>query len=248
MNVTPKLRKLHRYLGILIGIQFVGWTASGLYFSWTDIDEIHGDPQMRHPPHLPAALDVVSPGVVLEALAQRETFDSVRSVELIGVLGKPVYRANVYRALAPLVFLADATTGEPRPPLSREEAEMVARWNYAGDADITKVERIETTGKHHEYREQPLPAYVVHFGDAVGTRVYVAADLGTVRAFRNSPWRVFDFLWMLHTMDYEGRDNFNNLLLRAFSLFGLATVCSGFVLFFATSPVFRRRKPVEDFS
>lgn len=242
MLVTPKLRKLHRYLGILIGIQFLAWTVSGLYFSWTDIDEIHGDPQMRHPPHMAAPMDVVSPGAVLEALAKREPFDSVRSVELIGLLGKPVYRLNVYRGLELFVFLADAATGELRPPLSREEAEMVARWNYAGDADITKVERIEATGKHHEYREQPLPAYAVHFEDSVGTRVYVAADLGSVRAFRNSPWRVFDFLWMLHTMDYEGRDNFNNMLLRAFSLFGLATVCSGFVLFFATSPVFRRSK------
>ncbi|HUG12646.1 MAG TPA: PepSY domain-containing protein [Opitutaceae bacterium] len=242
MTATPKLRKLHRYLGVLIGIQFLAWTVSGLYFSWIHIDDIHGDPQMRHPPHLPASMDVVSPGVALEALATRETFDSVRSVELIGVLGTPVYRLNVYRELEPLVFLADAATGEPRPPLTREDAEMVARWSYAGDAEITKVERIESTGKHHEYRAGPLPAYAVYFDDPVGTRVYVAANLGTTRAFRNTPWRVFDFLWMLHTMDYEGRDNFNNLLLRAFSLFGLATVCSGFVLFFATSPVFRRRR------
>jgi len=244
MNVTPKIRKTHRWLGVLIGIQFLAWTVSGLYFSWTDIDDIHGDPQMRHPPHLSASVEVVSPSVALNALAEREVFDSVRSVELVDLIGKPVYRMNVYRELKLRTFLADATTGELRPPLSREEAEVVARWNYAGDADITKVERIESTGGHHEYRELPLPAYAVHFDDSVGTRVYVAADLGAVRAFRNSPWRAFDFLWMLHTMDYEGRDDFNNLLLRAFSLFGLATVASGFVLFFATSPVFRRRKGV----
>jgi len=33
-------------------------------------------------------------------------------------------------------------------------------------------------------------------------------------------------------MDYAGRDNFNNLLLRCFSLAGLAAVGSGFTLFF----------------
>ena len=37
------LRKTHRYLGLSIGIQFLAWTVSGLYFSWTDIDKIHGD-------------------------------------------------------------------------------------------------------------------------------------------------------------------------------------------------------------
>ena len=248
MNATPNLRKLHRYLGILIGIQFLAWTAGGLYFSWTDLDDIHGEPQMRHPPHMATNVDVVSPSRALEALAHVETFDSVQSVELVNILGRPVYRVNAMRGLEHRVLLADAATGSPRAPLSHEEAEMVARWQYAGDAAVTKVERIESAGGHHEYRELPLPAYAVHFDDAVGTRVYVAADLGAVRAFRNTPWRVFDFLWMLHTMDYEGRDNFNNLLLRAFSLFGLATVCSGFVLFFATSPVFRRRKPVVESS
>ena len=33
---------------------------------------------------------------------------------------------------------------------------------------------------------------------------------------------------MTHTMDYQGRDNFNTIVLRAFSLLGLITVLSGF--------------------
>ncbi len=42
-HTALKIRKTHRYLGLFIGIQFLMWTISGLYFSWTDIDEIHGD-------------------------------------------------------------------------------------------------------------------------------------------------------------------------------------------------------------
>lgn len=38
-----KFRKTHRFLGVFIGLQFLFWTISGLYFSWTDINEIHGD-------------------------------------------------------------------------------------------------------------------------------------------------------------------------------------------------------------
>ena len=30
-------------MGLFLGIQFLFWTISGLYFSWTDLDEIHGD-------------------------------------------------------------------------------------------------------------------------------------------------------------------------------------------------------------
>ena len=38
-----KIRKTHRYLGLFLGIQFLFWTISGLYFSWTNIDEIRGE-------------------------------------------------------------------------------------------------------------------------------------------------------------------------------------------------------------
>ena len=37
------IRKTHRLLAVLLGLQFLLWTISGLYFSWTNIDEIHGD-------------------------------------------------------------------------------------------------------------------------------------------------------------------------------------------------------------
>ena len=44
------IRKAHRYLGIFLGIQFLMWTISGMYFSWTDIDEIHGDQFKKEEP------------------------------------------------------------------------------------------------------------------------------------------------------------------------------------------------------
>jgi hypothetical protein len=40
---------------------------------------------------------------------------------------------------------------------------------------------------------------------------------------------------MTHTMDYEGRDNFNTIVLRVFSLLGFITVLSGFTLWFTSS-------------
>ena len=55
-TTAVKIRKAHRYLGIFLGIQFIMWTASGLYFSWTDIDEIHGD-HFRNMDYEPVAFD-----------------------------------------------------------------------------------------------------------------------------------------------------------------------------------------------
>jgi hypothetical protein len=82
----------------------------------------------------------------------------------------------------------------------------------------------------------------VEFDHPSNTRVYVSVDRGLVTARRNQTWRVFDFLWMFHIMDYEARDDINNLLLRLLSIFGLATVISGYLLWGSTSRFLRRRR------
>lgn len=69
----------------------------------------------------------------------------------------------------------------------------------------------------------------------------MASELGTVQKFRNSKWRIVDFLWMMHTMIYKSRDHIGNWLLRAFSIFGLVTVVSGFALFFVSAKWGRKR-------
>jgi hypothetical protein len=123
--------------------------------------------------------------------------------------------------------------------LSKEEAIQVAQNGYAGKGKMTQVEYLTKASSHHEYREQPLPAYAVTFGDQGKTIVYISTALGTIQKYRNRPWRQFDFLWMLHTMDYSSRDNISNWILKAFSIFGLVTVISGFTLFFVSM---KRRK------
>jgi len=39
-------------------------------------------------------------------------------------------------------------------------------------------------------------------------------------------------LWALHIMDYEDRDNINNLLLKIFSVLALISSMTGIILFF----------------
>jgi len=57
---------------------------------------------------------------------------------------------------------------------------------------------------------------------------------------RNNNWRRFDFLWMLHTMDYQSRDHITNYVLRIFSALGIVTILSGFFLFYLTSPLAKK--------
>lgn len=234
------IRKSHRYLGVILGVQFLIWTISGLYFSWTNIDEIHGDFQHKQPRLLAGNIPLVSP-VVAFAKGSNQP-DSVRSIQLVAILGKPFYNLQFYSGKTLKRLLVDAITGEPRPAISREEAIQIAAESFLGEPTVKSVEYMTSTTGHHEYRGKPLPAWAVTFDHPSNTTIYVSAEGGKVESFRNNMWRVFDFLWMGHTMDYQSRDNINNWLLRIFSAFGLLTILSGFVLFGISSRMLRRRK------
>ncbi len=234
------IRKTHRWLGVILGVQFLIWTVSGLCFSWTNIDEIHGDLQHKHPPHLTGNLTLVSPTHVFQQ--NNYTPDSLLAVQLVSILGKPYYHLHFFEGKEVKKLLADALTGKIRPPISKDEAVQIAAESFRGNPVIQSVAYLTTTNGHHEYREKPLPAWAVTFQHPTSTTVYVSAEAGKVESFRNNKWRIFDFLWMGHTMDYQERDNINNWLLRAFSLFGLVTVLSGFLLYAVSTKRFRKKR------
>ncbi len=223
-----KLRKIHRYLGLFIGIQFIMWTVSGIYFSWTDIDEIHGDDFKKEQVKEVAFTNLESP---TDLSAEVE----IIFLELKDVAGEPFYLINND-------FLMHAKTGEIKEEITEKEALIIAGKNMTDGLQVTGIERIEETGKHHEYRGSPLPAFVISYDDPTNLKSYVSVDDASFRTVRFRDWRWFDFLWMTHTMDYEGRDDFNNLVLRIFSLLGLMTVLSGFVLWYISSPTIRKTR------
>ena len=224
-----QFRKTHRFLGIFIGIQFLFWTISGLYFSWTDIDKIHGDHYKKEVNTTP-----VLPSYITDSLLQQLPF--------------PLYSLKV-KAIGEEAFfwvndslLIDPKSGVVIDEISVEQAIAVVQEHILPAYQPLSAERITAVGPHDEYRGRPLPAFRIPLSGKGNPVAYVDAVSGDFQRIRHSQWRWFDFLWMTHTMDYQGRDNFNTLLLRAFSLLGLITVLSGFALAFVTSSWGRRKK------
>ncbi|WP_298310363.1 PepSY domain-containing protein [uncultured Aquimarina sp.] len=219
------IRKAHRYLGIFLGIQFLMWTISGLYFSWTDIDEIHGDQFKKE-------VTPIAHNNLLRLGAIPYT-QSVFSLELRTIADKPYYWVNDS-------VLIDAESGKVKPKISSEEALKIASAHMIENLEVSSIELITEVGKHHEYRGRALPAYVISYDHPENVKAYISAGDGSFQKVRHKSWRWFDFLWMTHTMDYEGRDDFNTIVLRAFSLLGLITVLSGFALWYISSPTLRK--------
>ena len=221
-----RIRKTHRYLGLFLGIQFLFWTISGLYFSWTDIDDIHGD-HFKNMEYQPKAFnDLISPSQLIVS-------QGINTIELRDINNSPYYWVNNNQ-------LYNAIDGSLKTNITKKEALYIARLNMKNGLKVESIEQINETGKHHEYREKLLPAYVISYESDEALKAYVSITDGKFQTVRHRSWRWFDFLWMTHTMDYEGRDNFNTIVLRAFSLLGLITVLSGFLLWFTSSPSVRK--------
>ena len=74
------------------------------------------------------------------------------------------------------------------PPLNQEESIAVALNAFTPKAEVKQVKLIteQTVHKHHEYRNQPLPAYAITFRHKSGTTVYVSTELGQVIKFRTT--------------------------------------------------------------
>jgi hypothetical protein len=224
-KTSKKIRTAHRYLGLFLGVQFLFWTISGLYFSWTDLDEIHGD-HFKKVSIKKEFKNLISPTEI-------NFSDGIKSLELREIGDTPYYWINENK-------LINAYNGVVKDSITKQEAIIISNNNILDEYKISDIEIIYEVGNHHEYREKPLPAYVISYDGSDKLKSYISIKDGQFQTVRHRSWRWFDFLWMTHTMDYETRDDFNNKLIRAFSVMGLITVMSGFLLWLVTSKTIRK--------
>ena len=98
----------------------------------------------------------------------------------------------------------------------------------------TAVEEIYTSEKGSEYRGRELPLYKVVTRNVNDNEInaYLNIFTGEVVAIRSAQWRIWDLMWGFHIMDWQERDNIDNLLLKIFSILALVSSISGILLFF----------------
>ena len=65
--------------------------------------------------------------------------------------------------------------------------------------------------------------------------VYLDPYSEKIVAIRSNQWRVWDFMWGIHIMDWNERDNIGNIFLKIFSILALLSALSGIYLFFVTN-------------
>ena len=211
-----RLRVWHRRLAVVTAIQLLLWTVSGIYFAFIDITMVRGEPHRLTPPT--QSIDLAKFDFSLASTSQ--------------VLIKPRLPGELVVGVSdPESGLAEwlGPDGQPVPPLTAEQAISVVSSKTDISVDVT--EWVTTAAEAAEYRGRQLPLWRAYNMENPSLRVYVDPRSGDIVAIRNLAWRAWDFLWMLHIMDYDDRDDIGTWLLKLFSVMALLTAIAGIALY-----------------
>lgn len=213
--MTRWMRRLHVWVGLVAGLQFLLWMGSGLVMSLLDAEKVHGAVTRAEAPSPRAWIGgTVAPQQVLAA--QRGAVDTLATGWLED---RPVYRL----AQGKRAWLVDARDGRD-VSVDAALALRLAKASYRGDFRAAPPQLL---GGSMEVRDHAGPVWRVDVRDAQETSVYVSAATGDIVAHRNATWRMFDVAWMLHIMDYSGRKDFNHPLVIGSAVLGVLLVLGG---------------------
>ncbi len=228
------IRSIHKWIAITLGLQLFLWMLSGLVMGLLPHDLVRGDHFRRLAPPV-TSISWTSKMVDRTSLQIGSPPEaSIESISLATFDGHTVYRVVTTEG----VHLEDAGTGLV---ISIDEllARKLAAADYSGPGAIAAVQRLDEVTL--AIRRRQAPVWKVDYDDRENTSLYISARDGAVLERRNTYWRIFDFVWMLHIMDYTGRSNFNNVLVITTALILLWLGATGLILWWDS---FRR----EDFA
>lgn len=233
---------VHRWLGLLVSVQLLAWSIGGFTFSILDIENVRGELDVKESAEPPPALEDVR--ITPQYAVERAS----RDAGLPGVVERCVLRSRRGRTVYELfdsdgraLASVDALSGAVTRRIGEAEAIAAARSDFADEAGVASIELLEGEAPL-EYRGGHMPVYRVVLEHPKQPHIYVCPVTGEVVKRRNNLWRIFDFFWMLHIMDYRAREDFNHWLLRGMSLLAIATSASGLVLWWWRLPRRRARR------
>lgn len=222
MRFPVALNLVHKWVAAIVGVQVVLWVSGGVVMSAFPIERVRGEHNAAPP--LDRQIGAADLGMPLaDVLAVAGPVASIRTTWVAGTLYLELDRHDLP------TLLVDAASGAITDGVGADLARAVARADFSGDGQVTRVTWQERPST--EYRGV-LPVWRVDFDDAGSTTLYVSPETGRLLARRNDTWRLYDFFWMLHIMDYDAREDFNHPLLITAAAVALVVVLSGFVLLF----------------
>ena len=189
------LRRYHIWLGWLVGVPMIFWTVSGLVMVARPIEDVRGTALIRDAAPIASTRGVIAPMIEGRAIS---------SMKLESRAGGPRWVISFADGGG---RLADPATGALLPALGAAEAAREVMTRYTGQAKVVETSRVAANSPPLELR-RAMDGWRVRMDD--DTHFYVDSGSGEIIARRTSWWRIYDFMWGLHIMDLQGREDTNN--------------------------------------
>lgn len=212
--------KLHKWLMLFIGAQFVIWSVTGAYMVFFDIDYIHGDSLIINHQN-----KIKSENLAYSSPTLFQQFPRAKNLSVGMLVNREVYRFNI----AKQAVIIDAQSGEQLSPLDKNTAITIAKHLYSGDGKVLNAELI-TSNPHFGLSARHLPVWQVDFDNFASPSLYISVSSGKVVSKRHQLWYLFDWMFRLHIMDYGDDEDVSNWLLFFIASLGFFAVFSGLVL------------------
>lgn len=220
-RLARRIAQVHKWLGLIVFVQLVIWTATGLFFAAMHMTDVRAE-SLVHPPGHAAPVDLgkvkFTSADALKAVAEDQPID----VTLKALADVPVYEVRGKIGS----FLVSAETGE-HIVVDEEFAQRIARATWVSDALITSIEELETAPRESSVKGD---VWAVRFAGEGNPVLYVSAVNGRVSAPRTDLWRTYDFLYGLHMMDYADHENYSTPWMVALAALALSSVLFGVAL------------------
>jgi len=223
------IKKLHKWLSLVIFVQLFIWLGSGLFFNLMDKDKARGN-------HYRQALpfgQVETNKLINVAQLMAQHVEPIVTVNLVDRLGKPYYllthKAGLYQHFYHEQRLVDAYTGQVKL-VDKFMAQAQAKASYRGSADVISVLLLQPPIT--DLLKEKNALWQVNFADELKTSVYINANSGQLIAHSNDDRRFVDFFFMLHFMDYSllsAERGFNNWQIIFFALITLFFCLTGMI-------------------
>jgi len=222
-GLRSTLRRYHIWLGWLIGVPMLLWSVSGVLMVIKPIEEVRGAALLSDLPPVRLAAPAIVPAVDLKPTAKLTLEHRATGPRWVLAFADGASR------------LADPATGRLLPAMSAAEAARELGARYTGKARIASVTRVDPATPPIDLR-RPLDSWKIAMSD--GTFFYVDRWTGEIAARRTAWWRFYDFMWGLHIMDLQTREDAHNPWLIGFGITAAATSVMALILL----PMASRRK------
>jgi len=229
-GLRSSLRRYHIWLGWLIGVPMLFWTISGVLMVVKPIEEVRGAALLSDPPPVRSATPPVAPAIAIRPLTKLTLEQRSTGPRWVMTFADGASR------------LADPATGRLLPPMSAADAARELGARYTGKATIAAVARIDPAHPPLDLR-RPLDSWQIRMSD--GTHFYVDRWTGEIAARRTAWWRFYDFMWGLHIMDLQTREDAHNPWLIGFGITAAVTTIMALILLPLSSRRRKKRAPSQ---